>query len=127
MSAELHQPVREFDPNDPFFSVSVIVPFYNGHKFIESTVRSILLQTVKPAEVIIIDDESPAPPLLSEEMNKQLTIIRQPNRGASASRNFGAAMAKGRWVAFCDQDDVWLPSKLEKQLRLTSEVPEIHF
>jgi len=127
MSAELHQPVREFDANDPFFSVSVIVPFYNGHKFIESTIRSILRQTVKPVEVIIIDDESPAPPLFGEEMNQQLTVIRRPNQGASASRNFGAAMAKGRWVAFCDQDDVWLPSKLEKQLRLTSEVPELHF
>jgi hypothetical protein len=127
MSAELRQSVREFDSKDPFFSVSVVVPFYNGHKFIESTVRSILSQTVKPVEVIIVDDESPAPPLFSEEMNKQLTIIRRPNQGASASRNFGAAMAKGRWVAFRDQDDVWLPLKLEKQLLLTSEVPELHF
>lgn len=127
MSAELRQSAREFDPTDPFFSVSVIVPFYNGHKFIESTVRSILSQTVKPIEVIIIDDESPAPPLFSEEMTQRLTIIRRPNQGASASRNLGASIAKGRWLAFCDQDDVWLPSKLEKQLRLISEVPDLHF
>lgn len=127
MSAEVRQSAREFDPNDPFFSVSVIVPFYNGHKYIESTLRSILSQTIKPVEVIVIDDESPAPPLLSEEMTQQLTIVRRPNQGASASRNFGAAMAKGRWVAFCDQDDIWLPSKLEKQLRLVSEVPELQF
>lgn len=127
MSAELHESAREFDPTDPFFSVSVIVPFYNGHKFIESTIRSILSQTVKPVEVIIIDDESPEAPLFSEEMTQRLTIIRRPNQGASASRNFGASIAKGRLLAFCDQDDVWLPSKLEKQLRLISEVPELHF
>lgn len=125
--AEQLQPAREFDPKDAFFSVSVIVPFYNGHKFIECTLRSILTQTVRPVEVILIDDESPSPPLLSEEMTEQLTIIRRPNQGASASRNFGASIAKGRWLAFCDQDDVWLPSKLEKQLRLVSEVPELHF
>ena len=125
--AEPLQTAREFDPKDPFFSVSVIVPFYNGHKFIECTLRSILSQTVRPVEVIVIDDESPSPPLLSEEMAKQVTIIRRPNQGASASRNFGASIAKGRWLAFCDQDDVWLPSKLEKQLRLVSEVPELHF
>jgi len=125
--AEPLQKAREFDPKDPFFSVSVIVPFYNGHKFIECTLRSILSQTVRPVEVIVIDDESPSPPLLSEEMAKQVTIIRRPNQGASASRNFGASIAKGRWLAFCDQDDVWLPSKLEKQLRLVSEVPELHF
>jgi glycosyltransferase involved in cell wall biosynthesis len=121
------QPAREFDPKDPFFSVSVIIPFYNGHKFIESTVRSILSQTVKPVEVIIIDDESPAPPLFSEATTEQLTIVRRPNEGASSSRNFGASIAKGRWIAFCDQDDIWLPSKLEKQLRLVSEAPELHF
>lgn len=121
------QSARQFDPQDPFFSVSVIVPFYNGQRFIESTVRSILSQTVKPVEVIIIDDESPNPLLLSEELTEQVNIIRRPNHGASASRNFGAAMAKGRWVAFCDQDDLWRPAKLEKQLRLVSEVPELHF
>jgi glycosyltransferase involved in cell wall biosynthesis len=121
------QTTREFDPNDPFFSVSVIVPFYNGHKFIECTLRSILSQTVRPVEVILIDDESPSPPLLSDDMTEQLTIIRRPNHGASASRNFGASIAKGRWLAFCDQDDVWLPSKLEKQLRLVGEVPELHY
>ena len=121
------QSARNFDPKDPFFSVSVILPFYNGQRFIESTVHSILSQTVKPIEVIIVDDASPNPPALSEELSEQVTVIRRDNHGASASRNFGASVAKGRWVAFCDQDDVWLPMKLEKQLRLVSEVPELHF
>ena len=121
------QKARNFEPKDPFFSVSVILPFYNGQRFIESTVRSILSQTVKPVEVIIVDDASPNPPALSEELSEQVTVIRRANHGASASRNFGASVAKGRWIAFCDQDDVWLPTKLEKQLRLVSEVPELHF
>lgn len=121
------QSSREFDPNDPFFSVSVVIPFYKGERFIEDTVRSILCQTVKPAELIIIDDSSPNPLTLSKELAEQVTIVRRANQGASASRNFGASMAKGRWLAFCDQDDIWLPTKLEKQLRLVSEVSELHF
>lgn len=121
------QSTRAFDPGDPFFSVSVVIPFYNGQKFIEGTLRSILSQTVKPVEVIVIDDESPNPLLLPDELRSQVTVIRRPNHGASASRNYGASLAKGRWIAFCDQDDLWLPSKLEKQLRLVGEVPEIHF
>lgn len=118
---------REFDPADPFFSVSVVVTFYRGEKFIERTVRSILSQTVKPAEVIIIDDGSPNPLSLGEELSGQVTVIRNQNQGASASRNFGAGVAKSRWIAFCDGDDIWLPTKLEKQLRLVSEVPDLHF
>lgn len=126
-TSALLQPVHGFDPNDRFFSVSVIIPFYKGERFNEGTVRSILSQTVKPAELIIIDDESPNPLALTPEVEEQVTVIRRPNHGASASRNFGAAMAKGRWLAFCDQDDIWLSTKLEKQLRLVSEVPELHF
>ena len=121
------QSVHEFDPNDPFFSVSVIIPFYKGERFIEDTVRSILSQTVKPVELIIIDHESPNPLALSAEVAEQVTVIRRPNHSASAFRNFGAAMAKGRWPAFCDQDDIWVSTKLEKQLSLVSEVPELHF
>lgn len=120
------QAIREFEPADPFFSVSVVLPFYKGQKFIESTIGSILCQTVKPAEVIIIDDGAPDPPILPEDLMDQVTIVRTSNRGAAASRNFGGAMAKSRWLAFCDQDDLWVPTKLEKQLRLVSEVPEIH-
>lgn len=126
-AAKALQSAREFDAKDPFFSVSVVIPFYNGQKFIEETVRSILTQTVKPVELILIDDSSPNPLVLSQELMDQVTVIRRPNEGASASRNFGASMARGRWVAFCDQDDIWLPAKLEKQLRLVSEVPELHF
>lgn len=118
---------REFDPADPFFSVSVVLPFYNGQRFIESTLESILNQTVKPLEVIVIDDESPAPLQLTGALADQVTVLRTTNHGASASRNFGASKARGRWVAFCDQDDLWLPTKLEKQLRLVCEVPELHY
>lgn len=124
---DLQEGGRTFDPADSFFSVSVVLPFYNGHKFIESTLRSILAQTVAPLEVLVIDDGCPNPLQLSQELTDRVTVIRTPNQGASAARNFGAAQAKGRWIAFCDQDDLWLPAKLEKQLRLVASVPEVHF
>lgn len=126
-SVDMHGGGRTFDAADPFFSVSVVLPFYNGHKFIESTLRSILAQTVAPLEVLVIDDGCPSPLQLPQDLADRVTVIRTPNQGASAARNFGAAQAKSRWIAFCDQDDLWLPAKLEKQLRLVASVPEIHF
>jgi glycosyltransferase involved in cell wall biosynthesis len=129
MPGGLHpQKTREFDPSDPFYSVSVIVPIYNGEKFVQKTFDSILSQTVRPVEVIAIDDESPDNSLkILEGFGDRITILRTPNQGASATRNLGASKAKGRWIAFCDQDDLWHPTKLEKQLRLVSECPEVHF
>jgi glycosyltransferase involved in cell wall biosynthesis len=53
-------------------------------------------------------------------------LISTPNGGVSAARNLGASRAKGNWLALCDADDLWLPSKLEKQLRLANEVPGLH-
>lgn len=118
---------REFDPADPFYSVSVIIPLYKGAKFIRRTLESILSQTVKPVEVIVVDDESPDDSAaIAKSFGDKVTVIRIPNGGASAARNFGASKAVGRWLAFCDQDDIWHEAKLEKQLRLVSECPDIH-
>jgi len=118
----------DFDPSHPSNSVSVIIPVYNGAKFIAETLKSILGQTVRPAEIIIVDDGSPDNTVsVVKTFEDSVVLIRTRNRGASAARNTGALHAKGNWLAFCDQDDLWLPSKLEKQLRLANEVPEVHF
>jgi len=122
------QESREFDPSDPFYSVSVVIPVYKGEKFIQNTLNSILSQTVKPCEVIVIDDESPDDSFkIVSGFGDRVSVIRTPNGGAVTARNLGASKAKGRWIAFCDQDDFWHPAKLEKQLRLAGECPDVHY
>jgi glycosyltransferase involved in cell wall biosynthesis len=116
-----------FDPSHPTNSVSVIVPVYNGAKFIAETLKTILGQTVRPAEVIVVDDGSTDETMsVVEQFGSSVTQIRTANCGACAARNTGASRATGHWLAFCDADDLWLPAKIEKQLRLANEAPEIH-
>jgi glycosyltransferase involved in cell wall biosynthesis len=111
----------------PSNSVSVIIPVYNGAKFIAQTLDTILAQTVLPAEIIVINDGSTDNSAdVVEEYKDSVTLINIPNGGACAARNLGASSAKGNWLAFCDADDLWLPAKLEKQLRLANQAPDIH-
>lgn len=129
MNPQAHsEQAPKFDPQDPFYSVSAVIPVYNGAKFLRATLESILGQTVKPAEVIVIDDESPDNSAdIARSFGEAVTVISIPNGGASAARNFGAKTAKGRWLAFSDQDDIWHPAKLQRQLNLVSECPEVHY
>ena len=117
----------DFNPSDPSNSVSVIIPVYNGVRFIAETLKSVLAQTAPPAEVIVVNDGSTDNTVsVVEEFGDSVTLISTPNGGECAARDSGASRAKGNWLAFCDADDLWLPTKLEKQLRLANEVPEIH-
>ena len=117
-----------FDPADPFFSVSAVVVVYNGAKFLRATLESILAQTVPPLEILVIDDGSPDNSgEIAASLGPAITVLRIANGGASAARNFGAAQARGRWIAFCDQDDLWHPDKLRRQLNLVARCPEIHY
>ena len=116
-----------FDPSHPSNSISVIIPVYNGAKFIGRTLDSVLAQTVRPGEVIVVNDGSTDDSAaIVERYGDPVTLINVKNGGAGAARNLGAARAKGNWLAFCDADDLWLPHKLEKQLRLGGECPDVH-
>ena len=98
----------------------------NGAKFIAETLDSVLAQTVRPAEVIVVNDGSTDNSAsVVEEYGDSVTLINVKNGGASAARNIGSSAAKGNWVALCDSDDLWHPTKLEKQLRLANECPDI--
>lgn len=117
----------DFDASHPSNSVSVVIPVYNGARFIAETLKSVLAQTVPPKEVIVVNDGSTDNTLsVVEKFRDAVTVISIQNGGASAARNLGASMAKGNWLAFCDADDLWLPTKLKKQLRLTNDAPDIH-
>lgn len=99
--------------------VSVIMPAYNAEKFIDTSIHSVLIQEV-PLELIIIDDcSTDNTKEVQENYQSHSNIIyvkNESNLGAAASRNKGVALAKGKYIAFLDADDYWLPHKLSRQL-----------
>jgi glycosyltransferase involved in cell wall biosynthesis len=117
----------EFDPSHPSNSYSVIIPVYNGAKFIAQTLDAVLGQTAPPTEVIVINDGSTDNSAsVVEKFGNSVTLLNIANSGPCAARNIGASKATANWLAFCDADDLWLPTKIEKQLRLANECPDIH-
>jgi glycosyltransferase involved in cell wall biosynthesis len=102
--------------------VSVIVPIYNGQKFIETTVRSILAQDYKPVEIIIINDGSTdCSTEIVKSISRELTVLEQTNLGVAYARNKGLALAKGKYVLFLDQDDVIEPTFLSRTVNVLQQ------
>lgn len=99
--------------------VSVIIPVYNGEQFLRETLNSALAQTYRPIEVIVVDDGSTDHcPEILKEYEGRIKCFRQENSGVAAARNRAISEARGEWIAFLDQDDLWDPSKLDSQLCL---------
>lgn len=105
---------------------SVVIPAYNASRWIERTVASALAQTLPDIEVIVVDDGSAddTTDRLSA-FGDRLTLIRQANAGVAAARNAGAARATADHIAFLDSDDVWSPDKIERQVALFDENPDV--
>ncbi|TLU64277.1 glycosyltransferase family 2 protein [Thalassotalea litorea] len=112
-------------------NVSVIIPFYQRQAVFCQTIESVLKQTEKPSEIIIVNDASggDSSEFLSQ-FSKVATIIELPkNVGVSMARNIGANMAKSKYLAFIDSDDIWEPEKLAIQyayLEDNSSVDLVH-
>ncbi|MGB5419654.1 glycosyltransferase family 2 protein [Algibacter sp.] len=105
----------------PFFSV--IIPLYNKEGYIESTLNSVLKQSFKDFEIIIIDDGSTDKSLeiISKFEDDRLTLFKQKNSGASVARNNGIEKAKGKYISLLDADDSWYTNhllELKKQIDL---------
>lgn len=104
--------------------VSVVMPVYNGEKFIGEAIQSVLVQKV-PLELIIIDDNSKDG--TKEQVQRfckderVIYIRNEKNLGVAASRNKGVELARGKYIAFLDADDYWTKDKLEKQTMLMEE------
>jgi glycosyltransferase involved in cell wall biosynthesis len=82
---------------------------------------------VAPLEVIVIDDGSTdSSREIVQQFGNAVTLIAKKNEGPAIARIIGASRARAEWLAFCDSDDLWMPEKLEKQLRLAGEAPEVH-
>ncbi|PIE50797.1 MAG: glycosyl transferase [Flavobacteriales bacterium] len=101
--------------------VSIITPSYNSSDFIEDTINAVLSQTYQNWEMIIVDDCSTDHSVeIIQKYIAQDTRIKlvqnQENKGAAEARNKALSLVKGRFIAFLDSDDLWLPHKLEEQL-----------
>ena len=105
--------------------VSIIMPSYNTGKFIAESIESVQNQTHTDWELLIVDDcssddtEEIVKPFLKDARIHY--IENEKNSGAAVSRNRALREARGRWIAFLDSDDLWLPEKLEKQIRFMEE------
>ena len=101
--------------------VSIITPSHNAENYISSTINSVLKQTHKLWEHIIIDDcsEDKTRDIVQkfcEKDNRIKLISLKENKGPALARNFGIESANGKYIAFLDSDDIWYPEKLEKQI-----------
>ena len=106
--------------------VSIIIPTYNQSQYLEEAVESVLNQTYKNIEIIIVDDGSTDnTPEVIKSFDNKIIYIQQKNKGASGARNTGIKKANGQYIAFLDSDDLWLKNKLEKQIKFIQNNPEI--
>ncbi len=106
--------------------VSVIMPTYNGSKYIEASIDSALAQTYPHVEVIVIDDGSKDNTTeVVSRYGDRVTLIQQQNAGTAAARNLGIRSSHGELIALLDHDDLWLPEKLQKQVPIFAESPRV--
>ena len=105
--------------------VSVVIPAYNHARFVGDALESVLRQTVRDWEMIVIDDGSTdgTADIVQRYKDPRLRLLRQPNSGAHAALNRGIAEAKGSWISFLNSDDRFLPHKLERHLHVHAARP----
>jgi glycosyltransferase involved in cell wall biosynthesis len=106
--------------------ISVIIPYYNREQYIDETVQSVLAQTLKPLEIIIVNDRSRESSRKHIERYTSVCKILdlERNVGLAGARNAGTQAARGQFIALLDDDDIWYPHKLEVQRKYMDEHPE---
>jgi glycosyltransferase involved in cell wall biosynthesis len=108
--------------------VSVVVPVFNGERFLSDAIGSILAQAHRPLQVLVVDDGSTDGTAdLARAFGPPVEYSSQANGGAAAARNTGVRRAAGRWLAFLDADDLWTPDKLQRQLAALAADPRLDF
>ncbi len=96
--------------------ISVVIPVYNGERYLAEAIDSVLGQSYPHLELIVVDDGSTDESSSIAQRNPAVRYCRQANSGAAAARNRGIGLAQGDWFAFLDADDLWTAEKLERQL-----------
>ncbi len=112
--------------------ISVVLPAYNGSCYLAEAINSVLKQTYRSYELIVVDDGSTddtalvLQPYLNQELRQpSIRYVYQTNQGVGAARNHGIRLAQADWIAFLDQDDVWLPDKLALQVDCLESQPQL--
>jgi glycosyltransferase involved in cell wall biosynthesis len=106
--------------------ISCIIPVFNGERYLGEALDSILAQTYRPIEIIVIDDGSTdGTAELVARYGDRIRYVRQHNEGAPTARNAGLSVARGAFIAFLDSDDLWHPDKLERQMSRFEARPEL--
>ena len=106
--------------------VSVIIPVYNGEKYIRDAIESVLNQTYKNFEIVVADDGSTDNTVeILKEYGDKIRWKSQENKGPASAKKFGTSMAKGEYLAYLDSDDIFLPDKLELQVNYLDKHSEV--
>ena len=107
---------------------SVIIPAYNGESHVAATIESVLNQTYRDFEIVVVDDGSTdGTPEVLESFGSKIVHITQPNQGVSAARNTGFQHATGELLALIDADDLWFPRRLERMVGFLDDNPLLGF
>ncbi|MCX6044756.1 MAG: glycosyltransferase family A protein [Chloroflexi bacterium] len=106
--------------------ISVVIPVYNGERYLGQAIASVLAQAHRPIEIIVVDDGSTdGSAKLSQQFGPPVRYHYQPNAGLGATRNLGVTLAQGEFLAFLDADDLWVPNKLDLQLCALMDDPSL--
>jgi glycosyltransferase involved in cell wall biosynthesis len=107
-------------------TVTVVIPVYNGERYIREALESVFAQTFRDYEVLCINDGSTdRSAALLMSYGERVRVVHQENAGQSAARNAGVALARGEYIAFLDQDDRWYRSKLEQQVAVLASASNV--
>jgi glycosyltransferase involved in cell wall biosynthesis len=105
--------------------VSVVIPVFNGERFLGEALQSVAAQTLAPREVIVVDDGSTdGSAALAAAFDPTVTVVRQPNAGVAVARNRGVAGSTGGLIGFLDQDDRWPPTRTAALVAALEEHPQ---
>ena len=111
------------EKNNPL--ISIIIPVYNGEKYLVEAIDSVLKQAYSPIEIIVIDDGSVDNSAAIAQSYHAIKYFHQPNRGLSAALNQGLGIATGEFLAFLDADDIWEENKLSLQMEDLKKDPTL--
>ncbi len=106
--------------------VSVIIPSFNAEQYIAEALESIFGQAYRPIEVVVVDDGSTdETQSVLESFKDRIYYLCQDNKGPSAARNTGIKVARGKYIAFLDSDDLWTDGKLQQQVEIMETYPDV--
>ena len=113
-------------PADPAPAFTVVIPCYNGARYLEAALRSALDQSYPPLEILVIDDGSTdGSRAIARSFWPRVECLEQAHQGPSAARNLGTARARGDFIAFLDADDLWMADKLTRQAKMLQASPDL--